>query len=194
MTLEERMNEAWETSDRIKQADLINQTFTIHAATLTEFDSKQNPGVKDVAYVASISFEGQEEHHDAWIGGRVMAQVKVLIEENALPATVKQIKDGQAYKLLLIRTSTPVAIAGVPGTSTATATTPAVTQGGKSVQALAIEMLDAARTKLTDAEIEALVSEHAVDAMMYDEDGTVLLNHSTLTTKDALALKNALAE
>ena len=187
MTLEERMNEAWETSDRIKQADLINQTFTIHAATLTEFDSKQNVGVKDVAYVASISFEGQEEHHDAWIGGRVMAQVKVLIEENALPATVKQIKDGQAYKLLLIRTSS-----GTMPAPTATPT-PAVTQGGKSVQALAIEMLDAARTAKTDAELEALVVEHAPDAMMYGEGGKVLLNPDTFTTAQALALKKALS-
>src|SRR3989304_7721591 len=86
--------------DAIKEAELVNLSFTIHSVEWRE-------GVKDgkpwASYIGSITFDGEKEPVEAWLGGRgVMAQLRWLVENGKFPVHVKETLENKAYKLELL--------------------------------------------------------------------------------------------
>jgi len=96
-------DDAWEDSMKgtaVKEAELVNLSFTIHSVEWRE-------GVKDgkpwASYISSITFDGETEPVEAWMGGKgVMAQLRWLVENGKFPAHVKETLENKAYKLVLL--------------------------------------------------------------------------------------------
>ena len=109
-------SEAWEDSMKgqaVKEAELVNLSFTIHSVEWRE-------GIKDgkpwASYLASIAIDGQGETVEAWLGGKgVIAQVDWLISFGKFPVYVKQTLENKAYKLVLLDGPTPVAPPSISG-------------------------------------------------------------------------------
>jgi hypothetical protein len=182
-TLEERLEEAAKQEDRIKQVDLVNQSFILHSARMIEF--KDADGNDKQSMVAMISFPDETEQHEAWMDGvKVRPQIQVFQSENAFPSKVKLVKDGQAYKLNLIEQMQPVtAVNGAEAT---------VTQGTVTVQQKAVEAFMAARTSRSEDDLTTLLADLDIE-FAYDPQGLVTVSVEALNTQKALALKKKLA-
>ena len=110
-------DDAWEDSMKgtaVKEAELVNLSFTIHSVEWRE-------GVKDgkpwSSYIGSITFDGEKESVEAWLGGKgVMAQLRWLVDNGKFPVHVKETLENKAYKLVLLdgAVAAPVA-APAPG-------------------------------------------------------------------------------
>ena len=110
-------DDVWEDSMKgtaVKEAELVNLSFTIHSVEWRE-------GVKDgkpwASYISSITFDGETEPVEAWMGGKgVMAQLRWLVENGKFPAHVKETLENKAYKLVLLDDQGPnTAPAPTPG-------------------------------------------------------------------------------
>ena len=96
-------DDAWEDSMKgtaVKEAELVNLSFTIHSVEWRE-------GVKDgkpwASYIGSITFDGEKEPVEAWLGGKgVMAQLRWLVDNGKFPVHVKETLENKAYKLVLL--------------------------------------------------------------------------------------------
>ena len=96
-------DDAWEDSMKgqaVKEAELVNLSFTIYSVEWRE-------GVKDgkpwASYIASIALDGQDETVEAWLGGKgVIAQLNWLVSNGKFPVHVKQTLENKAYKLVLL--------------------------------------------------------------------------------------------
>jgi len=91
--------------DAIKEAELVNLSFTIHSVEWRE-------GVKDgkpwASYIGSITFDGEKEPVEAWLGGKgVMAQLRWLVDNGKFPVHVKETLENKAYKLVLLDSPNP---------------------------------------------------------------------------------------
>ena len=103
-------DDAWEDSMKgtaVKEAELVTLSFTIHSVEWRE-------GVKDgkpwASYISSITFGGETEPVEAWMGGKgVMAQLRWLVDNGKFPVHVKETLENKAYKLVLLDDSATVA-------------------------------------------------------------------------------------
>jgi len=180
-TLEERLEEAAKIEDRLKQVELVNQTFTIHA--VREVESKDMEGNPKMSVVGTISFDNGDQV-EAWLdGARVRPQLHVLTEENAYPVKVKLVKDGQAYKLILIAKLPPVT--AVNGAEPAPAT---VKMGSQTPQERAQTIFDAVVLSKTDVEMLEIV-DGFTDFVAYDaKTGILTLDAAKLDVPSAVKL------
>jgi len=101
-------DDIWEDSMKgqaVKEAELVNLSFTIHSVEWRE-------GVKDgkpwSSYIGSITFDGEKEPVEAWLGGKgVMAQLRWLVDNGKFPVHVKETLENKAYKLVLLDSPNP---------------------------------------------------------------------------------------
>ena len=102
-------DDIWEDSmkgNAVKEAELVNLSFTIHSVDWRE-------GVKDgkpwSSYIASITIDGQDEPVEAWLGGKgVIAQLGWEVEHGKFPIYVKQVLENKAYRLMKLDGVAPV--------------------------------------------------------------------------------------
>jgi hypothetical protein len=105
MSLADELNAASESltgGQRIKAADLVNQTFDILGFFVE--DGTDREGNPKVSYVGEIVYEG--ERHQAWLNGyRVAEQLKLAKQRDAFPCRVKLLLVEKAYQLKFIETN-----------------------------------------------------------------------------------------
>ena len=96
-------DDAWEDSMKgtaVKEAELVNLSFTIHSVNWQE---GVNEGKPWASYIGSITFDGEKEPVEAWLGGKgVIAQIAWLVDNKKLPVRVKHTLENKAYKLVLL--------------------------------------------------------------------------------------------
>ena len=109
-------DDAWEESMKgtaVKEAELVNLSFTIHSVNWQE---GVNEGKPWASYIGSITFDGEKEPVEAWLGGKgVIAQIAWLVDNQKFPVRVKHTLENKAYKLVLLDGAGPaVAPPSVP--------------------------------------------------------------------------------
>src|SRR3989304_2587516 len=104
-------DDIWEDSmkgNAVKEAELVNLSFTIHSVDWREGVKAGKPWS---SYIASITIDGQDEPVEAWLGGKgVIAQLTWELGHGKFPIRVKQVLENKAYKLVKV-------VGAVPATS-----------------------------------------------------------------------------
>jgi len=172
----------------LKTRDIVNLNFTLHSTGDLIVHTFED-GKTSSSYRSSITIDGDTESQDAWLGGAYLTpQLTALKEHGKLPAYLKVIMDstrkGNPYILVSAGDQPPVT--AVNGTDTP------VSQGGRTVQVVALEAFELKRLSTSDDVLAELLAGLDIE-FAYTPEGHVTPSVAALTTAKALALKKALA-